>query len=310
MSRICLHLGRVVIRIHISALVMAGYMILLGYGDLFCIAYSSILLHEAAHAAASALLGHMPGEIELTPLGAMLNLREFAGIQPFRRVCILLAGPMITLALCHLAVVLTQLGWLHAGFGKMLFTCNIGILVLNLLPCLPLDGGNLLALLLGFFLPAKVCSALFRIIGSICGTSLNLLALAAAWQGRGLNISMLIIGCFLIYAAQTCTASAMLNQLRRLMDRKAHMERKGIIPSCTIAVMADQPVIHLLSRQPFGRYVTFIVLEIGTLRWLGMLPEEAVISHSLGETALTAGELLDEQQRKSAKLHMTGNQIP
>lgn len=301
MSRISLRMGRVVIRIHISALVMAGYMILLGYGDLFCIAYGSIILHEAAHAAASAFLGYMPDEIELTPLGAMLNLHEHANIPPFKRVLILLAGPATTFVLCPLAIILTQHGWLHASSGRMLFTCNIGILLMNLLPCLPLDGGNLLAMLLDIVLPSKVSCTIMRIIGSTCGVSLNILALAAAWHGRGFNLSMIIIGCFLIHAAHTCTATTAMNQLRRLMDRKAHLERKGIIPSVSLAVMADQPVIHLLNSLPFGRYVTFTVLETGTLQCLGMLHEDAVISQALGETALTAGDLLDEHQRKTPK---------
>ena len=305
MSRICLHRGRTSIWLHSSALIMAGYMAITGYADLLLVAYTSIILHEAAHAVAASCLGWQPDDIELTPMGAMMYLHEQARIPPLKRAVILSAGPIMTLVLCWISILLTKHGLLPPGTGRLLFMCNAGILLVNALPCLPLDGGNLLSLLLARFLPFQSYSRILRIIGSICGISFILLSFTSAWYGWGLNLSLIISGCFLRYAAHKSTATAALNVLRELMDRKVRFERQGIVWTAAITAFADMPVMRLISMLPRNRYAVFNLLERGTLRCIGSVGEAQVIKSAFDHPTETAGELVEKDDTSMTEIRLS-----
>ena len=62
----------------------------------------------------------------------------------------------MTALLAWLSIRLTAWGWLPHSMGKRLFLSNAAILAVNLLPALPLDGGRLLSLLLGYLFSYKL----------------------------------------------------------------------------------------------------------------------------------------------------------
>jgi Zn-dependent protease/DNA-directed RNA polymerase subunit RPC12/RpoP len=123
-----------------------------------CIAlFTIVLLHEFGHALACRQVGGTANQIVLWPLGGV------AYVSPPQRAGAMLwsiaAGPLVNVAL---APVLLGMGWLGhvAGWSETMpnvymlvwsicFT-NIVILIFNLLPVYPLDGGQILRSLLWF----------------------------------------------------------------------------------------------------------------------------------------------------------------
>ena len=114
------------IRIHPLAIVMiACFVWYNGFAKLLI----SAVLHELGHAAAAWLCGRRGLVFTLTPLGWSLYAGELSGKTAL---LVYLAGPAVSLAL-----------------GPWLSPQTLWILVFNLIPVLPLDGGRITAVIFG-----------------------------------------------------------------------------------------------------------------------------------------------------------------
>lgn len=270
-------IGKTEIVLHAATPLFLLYALITGHFHLWMVATASILLHEGAHAAVAAGWGSPPQEIELTPLGAVMRLEDEGRLPAAKRLLMLLAGPTMTLLLCLLAITLTESGWLPCESGRMLFIGNLGILLMNLLPALPLDGGRVLALLLGTFLSQTAVKRSMRIIGSSLGISMVVLNVIVTWKYGGWNLSLAFAGCCLIYTASVATTSLAMAELRTFLDRKIRLEKRGTMQAATIYALHTTPLRKLLLRLPGNRLAQFVVLEIGTMRICGTMTEfEAV----------------------------------
>ena len=143
MKRKIATLGETDITVHPAAGILLLFGLLTRWRALLICTYASILLHETAHAAVSALWHHPPQEVEITPLGAMMRLEDEERLPLTARISVILAGPLMTLILCALSLRLTQIGVIPREAGRLIFLGNAGILLVNLLPALPLDGGQI-----------------------------------------------------------------------------------------------------------------------------------------------------------------------
>ncbi|MBQ7850491.1 MAG: hypothetical protein IJ343_12255, partial [Clostridia bacterium] len=246
--------------------------------------------HECAHGVASALLGQPSQEMELTPLGAVLRLEDEERLPPLRRFVMLAAGPAMTLLLCALSLHLTRTGVLPISLGKRVFAANLALLLLNLLPALPLDGGRMLSLLLGRFLRADAVARIMRTTGTLLGVAAIVLSVCLAWQQGSMNLSLASAGCFLMYTAAQATTTQALHELRRLMDRKITLEGRGFAPVWRMAVMADQPLHRVVRLVHPSKVTEFVVMERGTMRVLGVLTEAEAIGGWLDSPQMRCGE--------------------
>lgn len=287
--RICT-IGPTDVYLHTANLALLLWAWLSGAGAALLTAILSILLHEAAHAAAAALLGHPPQELELTPLGAVMRLEDEATLPPLRRLIMLAAGPAMSLLLCHLALWTARTAALPALLAQRLFEANLAILLLNLLPVLPLDGGRILTLLLSRILRQETVRRIMRIAGTLAGLALIVLSGWMAWRYGLLNWSLAAAGCFLMYSASAATTTHALAQLRSLMSRKLLLETRGHVPIRRIAVPAATP-LHRAIRLLAPRALTeFSLMEQGTLHTLAILTEETLISRWLDHPQMNCAE--------------------
>jgi Zn-dependent protease len=128
----------------------AGFVIVVGL-------LLSILLHELGHAFAGRLFNAHVSHIDLTGLGGIAHFERSLPRSSLARSVIYLAGPAVNLGLWQ------GLGWLA---GQAMFTgapmlalplavlasANFFLLIFNLLPAYPLDGGHTLDAWLGALL--------------------------------------------------------------------------------------------------------------------------------------------------------------
>lgn len=251
--------GGTAVWLHPAALMVAMYMIAAGFGTLLAVGTVSILLHESAHALMSACFGKPPEDIEITPLGALMRLDDDESFASMRRLLVLMAGPCMTLALCYLALFLTQAGRLPWEVGRQLFLCNAAMLFINLLPALPLDGGRAAAWLLSAIMPRETARMVMRAIGTALGLGCVGLNLWLSWRGGGWNLSLAAAGCFLMYSASRTTMSCAMAELRDFMDRKNILESRGTM-SCRWVALSDEATLRQAVRclHP-RRYTMFCV---------------------------------------------------
>ncbi len=157
-----------------SQLVSAGLVIIAGI-------ILSILLHELGHAFAGRLFGAHVTHIELMGLGGIAHFERSLPASVIARTVIYLAGPAANLLLWLGFDALTVQG---ATAGKpmlalamgTLATINFYLMIFNLLPAYPLDGGHTLDSWLGTILGHRWS---VRIIGSLGILLAVLLGIAA-----------------------------------------------------------------------------------------------------------------------------------
>jgi Zn-dependent protease len=123
------------------------------YVSLFCI----VLMHEFGHALACKQTGGSSDEIILWPLGGIAYVRP--PNRPGAQLWSLAAGPLVNVALLPVFFVVGFFA-AHSGiydgnpdlrrFLYMVGLINIALLVFNMLPIYPLDGGQILRSLLWF----------------------------------------------------------------------------------------------------------------------------------------------------------------
>ncbi len=139
--------------------------------------YASVLVHELGHAMAARGYGLPVHRITLHMLGGVTEISR-SDVTPGRQFVIAGVGPLLSLALGALGLALAQI--LPVGTVLHLLAIQLGIAnllvgVFNLLPGLPLDGGQLMR------------AALWKATGSPrTGT------VAAAWVGRVLAVSLVL----------------------------------------------------------------------------------------------------------------------
>ncbi len=181
------------------------------YVSLFVI----VLLHEFGHALACRQVGGQANRIMLWPLGGV------AFVQPPPRPGALLwsivAGPLVNVILVPVTIVAYVIalgaGWpdVYPDFAHFLLSIaviNLGLLIFNLLPIYPLDGGQILQALLWFVIGQARSLMVSGIIGLVAAAGIIVLALGhlqdrwlaliavfVAWQAwRGFRLGVRLQG--------------------------------------------------------------------------------------------------------------------
>lgn len=286
--------GETEVYVHAGTAFFAVYGLLTGAWPMLLATTGSILLHEIAHGAAAWLCGQPPRELELTPLGAVLRLEDEENLSLPKRLCVLASGPVMTLLLCVVALQGAARGLLSIDTGRALFSANLALLLLNLLPALPLDGGRMLALLLSLLLRQETVRRVMRITGTALGLAAIGGSVALAWRYGSWNWSLAAVGCFLMYSAATATTTMVMHQLQELMARKTLLEGRGHLSVRRVAILAGLPLhraIRLLAPQSLTELT---LMELGTLKPLGLLTEERLIACYLDSPQMSCLEAMQK----------------
>ena len=216
-----LTLGSTRLRAHPLALLAVLLAVRLGGGARVGMLLLSLSAHEAAHLLMARQLGVPVSEVKLMPFGGTIRLGNPYALSPRRLLAIAAAGPLANLMLLVAAAALCQWGWLGPGRAVDALRINLCLMLFNLLPALPLDGGRMLYAALA---PSLGGSRSLRIgigLGYVIAAALAALA-ALLWARTGrLNLSPLFAAVFLAAAGPDerralgdSRAEALLNAMR------------------------------------------------------------------------------------------------
>src|SRR6266568_4538380 len=151
-----------------------------------------VLLHEYGHALACRQVGGTANQIVLWPLGGVAYVNPPP--RPGPTLWSIGAGPLVNLALLPILSLLgmanRSLGWAASmpnahAFLRAVWWINVGLLIFNLLPIYPLDGGQILRSLLWFILGRARSLMAVTILGFVGVAGMIALALwqQSAWIG-------------------------------------------------------------------------------------------------------------------------------
>ena len=145
------------LRIHVTFLLLI-FWVALGSASLaifVLLLFLCVVLHEFGHALAAKAYGINTPDITLLPIGGVARLERIPE-EPKQELVIAAAGPAVTaiIALSLFAVIAVRgapdLGTLIRGDDLVLniFRLNVYLLLFNLIPAFPMDGGRVLRALL------------------------------------------------------------------------------------------------------------------------------------------------------------------
>jgi Zn-dependent protease len=235
--------------------------------------FASLLLHELGHAIQARREGM---EIDGITLWLFGGVAAFRGMFPsagaeFR---IAVAGPLVSLALGVLFVLIAAFAGLPNaidGVVAWLGYTNLILLVFNLLPALPLDGGRMLRSALWHFRgdlrwATWVAAAVGRGFGFLfIGLGVFMLIVEGAFSGAWLAF----IGWFLLQAA---TAEARYVATKQALDG---LKVRDVMIRQPVTVEADHSLGQFMDEVAWSqRYTTYPVLEDG--RPIGLLAFRSV----------------------------------
>jgi len=119
-----------------------------------------VVLHEFGHALTAREFSIRTRNITLTPLGGIAQLERMSH-KPWEEFCIAVAGPLVNVVLAVLfglpllftftvAPNLLDTAWWE--FGAMLVALNVVMVLFNMIPAFPMDGGRVLRAILSSFM--------------------------------------------------------------------------------------------------------------------------------------------------------------
>lgn len=202
--------------------------------------FAIVLLHEFGHALACRSVKGEANEIVLWPLGGLAYVAPPP--RPGAQLWSIVAGPLVNAVLIPVLWTVNrmggQLGWFEsapdlAAYLGAVQQINLGLLVFNLLPIYPLDGGQILRSLLWFPLGRARSLLAASVVGFVAVGALGLFLLALAFFAGARFSSLLWPALIAAFMAQQCLAGFRYGgALRRLEQAPKHADLS--CPTCHV----------------------------------------------------------------------------
>ena len=132
-------LGETTLRINISFAAAVTFTLILDESGLCAAALFCCIVHELGHIISLLAMGEKPGLIELSFYGIKLERQGISGIGSFGEIIIYASGPTANFVLSALLFICGK-----SSETETAAVISLCVGIFNLLPCQPLDGGNIL----------------------------------------------------------------------------------------------------------------------------------------------------------------------
>jgi Zn-dependent protease/CBS domain-containing protein len=282
-----LNLGKILgidVKIHLTFFLLLAWFAFIYYaqgggsavleGLLFIILlFVCVLLHEFGHALAARRYGIATKDITLLPIGGVARLQRMPD-KPQQELVVALAGPAVNVVIAIILFIIllvggvqnfdvTQLGNPDSGILQRLLVTNIWLVLFNLIPAFPMDGGRVLRALLALRLPYARATQLAASIGQG-------MAFLFGFLGLLYNPFLIIIALFIFLGASQEASSATLRDMMKGVPVSAAMvtDFRTLTPHATL----DEAVEALLQTSQHE----FPVVDPSGVR--GILTQEALLA--------------------------------
>ncbi len=162
--------------------------------------FGCVVLHELGHALMARRFGIATRDITLLPIGGVARLARMPR-DSFQEFAIAVAGPAVNVVIAMLLSLAFVAAW-SAGIGAevlgfiiQLAWINIALVLFNLIPAFPMDGGRILRSLLALVTSYRKATHIAVGVGQVAAAALGVLGLV------GGNIMLVFLAGFVFIAA-------------------------------------------------------------------------------------------------------------
>lgn len=305
MNKNSLRLGNISgipIFVHWSFAAIIAYVIYIGVSNDFGIwgttwymllilsVFGCVLLHELGHSLSARWYGIETEDITLLPIGGLARLERMPK-KPIQELVIAIMGPAVNVVI---AIVLAGLHWLLFGdffnnislsgdftlnsYIALLTTINIILVVFNMIPAFPMDGGRVFRALLSFKFSHVVATKIASIVGKLA---------AVCFIGYGFSqndYTLMGVGAFVFYAASmenkiASMEGALEGQTVQLMIRDRY----------TIFQTTDT-VASVMNALSTGLETDFLVLNNNLVE--GIVTKAIIVKHNAQNPDITLNQVM------------------
>jgi len=241
------------IRVHITFLVLLAFLgvahwlpernltaAFIGV-SFFALLFLCVVLHELGHALAARQFGIKTQDITLLPIGGVARLERMPE-KPSQELWVALAGPLVNVVIAiglFLGLYLSGQGpkgsfsFDSGNLAERLLWVNIGLVMFNLLPAFPMDGGRVLRAFLAMRMPFAEATRVAARIGQG-------MAVLFGFAGLFIDPMLILIALFVwVGAEQEATSAEMKSSFAGVPVKDAMMvEFQSIHPTETLGDVA------------------------------------------------------------------------
>ena len=177
--------------------------------------YAVILIlafvHELGHLLAGIILGMKPAKLELKPYGISISFKinpndynkkiAKGNLLELKKAIVACAGPVTNLII----IIITLNLRLNIFTSLLIIYSNILLIIFNLIPMYPLDGGRIVKSLIYFFLGKKKAEKYTNNISFIFLIIVTFMGSVATFYFENMAIFLIIICLWLIYIKEDIT---------------------------------------------------------------------------------------------------------
>ncbi len=179
----------------VAALVNIGFILVL---------FACVVAHEYGHALMARRYGIATPDITLLPIGGMARLERMPE-KPGQEIAVALAGPAVNVLIFLILVVvfrvdidvdtLTQIEDPREGFMARVAVVNLFLVLFNMLPAFPMDGGRVFRAVLSIWMPRVRATQVAATAGQVMAFVFGFLGLFTV------NPLLILIAVFIFIAA-------------------------------------------------------------------------------------------------------------
>ncbi|MCY0869990.1 MAG: M50 family metallopeptidase [Firmicutes bacterium] len=239
--------------------------------------FAVVILHELGHVLAAHKCGYRTESVELLPFGGVARLEcGTLGWHPRQEVVIAASGPIVNGVLMMLASALHLLGWLPDDATSSFVAINGTVLLFNLLPALPLDGGRIARAGISSGRGYYVATRMVIIMSFVLSCVLMATGALSLWLGFT-DAGVLALGLFLLVSAWSLARDAQYD-LMRFLDAKQREHPSRPQALHPIAVAGDATVADVArTLRPDAYHVVYVRNVQPDEGFAGVVSEDALL---------------------------------